>query len=255
MFTGLLSVVLNLAANLINAALVRWYDGFHHVNIGSLVLLWASRPRLAWVVGLLVNLEKNYQMYRNLGASAILAEVILQAVGSVYIGITANWAQWHHYYLADHLANVPHGSDAHLMYAGALLWLITVGGAVFITFLTFTPAGVLLWSGLKVAGRVLLKIFKCIWKWTKKGTRWTWRWFRIGVATIYLKIWIRSAFLQRISGVPEVPEHPIWALEHREDQDNSDSRTSSLSSHKGFDIDERFLRNLTLIVFLMVFRS
>ncbi|KAI9760495.1 MAG: hypothetical protein M1840_002405 [Geoglossum simile] len=230
-FTAILSVVLNLVANLINAAIIRRNAGFQHVNIGNLLLLWASRPRLAWGAGLLVKFERGKDMYTSLGASAILAEVILQVIGSVYIGITGNWARRYHFYLAHRLDNVPHGQDALVMYGGALLWLVSIGLAAIMAFLTYTSVGVLLVDGLGKVGRASIRVSKyswdwtCwlfiysakfIWKWSKEGAivlgksiRWIWRWVRIGTTKAYLYS-LGSAYDHFHWNRPVVPADPWW---------------------------------------------
>ncbi|KAI9863668.1 MAG: hypothetical protein M1813_003691 [Trichoglossum hirsutum] len=259
--TALLAVALNLIANLVNAAIIRRYPGFNHINIGSLLLLWASRPRLAWLAALLINVESDDQMYWNLGASAILAEVILQAVGSVYIGITGNWARHYHFYLANHLANVPHGNDALIMYGGALLWLVAIGGAVISAVFSYTPVGGYLWRGLKVTGRFLLRILKLAWKWTKwtlialgRSILWSWRWLRIAMATILLKIWLRARTLRDIYerfnwDMPEVPDPPVW-LNAKEDDDNDDPPPYPAADEPP-GVNEAWFSNLVNIVLFM----
>ncbi|KAH0537359.1 hypothetical protein FGG08_005838 [Glutinoglossum americanum] len=231
LFTAILSVALNLSANLINAAIIRRNPGFQNVNIGSLVLFWASRPRLAWAAGILVRVQSDKEIYWSLGASAILAEIILQAVGSVYIGITGNWARRYHFYLAHHLDNVPHGNDALLMYGGALLWLVAIGGAVIKAFLTYTSVGQLLMAGLGTVSRfsarvleytwkltywLLVGFAKFVWKWTKKSTivlgksiLWGWRWIKIGVVTAHL-YFLRKIYDHPQQSLPVVPPRPKW---------------------------------------------
>lgn len=106
---ALLVVAINLAGNWLNATLTKSKPGYHHVPLWSLVLLWCTRPRLAWVVVLLVPttehlsapatmkcmpkfaakyLSKLGTAYIDSSISALMAEVILQAIGFVYTGIT-----------------------------------------------------------------------------------------------------------------------------------------------------------------------
>lgn len=58
-----------MVANLINALLVRNTPGFENVPVGALVLLWSTRPRIAWVATALIAVEKEKSMYLSLGAS------------------------------------------------------------------------------------------------------------------------------------------------------------------------------------------
>jgi hypothetical protein len=86
-WTALLSVCLHLMANLINALITRGVPGFHDASIGGLFLLWSSRPRLAWVGALLMPYGKEKSIYFGFGISTMLAEVVLQSVGAVYLGM------------------------------------------------------------------------------------------------------------------------------------------------------------------------
>ncbi|KAH0547871.1 hypothetical protein GP486_008388 [Trichoglossum hirsutum] len=260
--TAFLSVILNLTANLINAAIIRRNPGFRHINIGSLFLLWASRPRLAWFAALLVNVQSEKQMYWNLGASAILAEVILQAVGSVYIGITGNWARRYHFYLVNHLSNVPHANDALIMYGGALLWLVSIGGAVISAILSYTPVGGFLWRGLKILGRFISRTSISAWRWTKwalitfgRSISWSWRWLRIAVATVYLKTWLRAGFLRRIYvryewHMPNVPDAPVWRSVDIDDDD--DDPPPPYPGDGQSTVDEEWFKNLIFTVLFML---
>jgi hypothetical protein len=51
---GVISVALNLIANYINALLLRRIPAFSDVPVGSLVLFWCTRPRMAWMATALV---------------------------------------------------------------------------------------------------------------------------------------------------------------------------------------------------------
>ena len=121
---GVLSACLNLCANFFNAGLIRSTPGYHDVPVASLALLWCTRPRLAWLAVFLARFEAEEGIYFNAAASAITSEAILQVIGAVYFGITANYGRMKRFYYAGHLAPYPRGADAHIMYAGALLWLI-----------------------------------------------------------------------------------------------------------------------------------
>jgi hypothetical protein len=121
---GMISACLNVLANAINAHLIRTTPGYEDVPFGALVLLWCTRPRLAWLAVFLAAVEAEDGMYFGSAASAITSEAILQTLGSVYFGITANYGRKNKFYLLKHLDPYPRGGNAHMMYAGALLWLI-----------------------------------------------------------------------------------------------------------------------------------
>ncbi|KAJ9653329.1 hypothetical protein H2198_007471 [Neophaeococcomyces mojaviensis] len=141
--SALLAVAINVVGNTINAFLVTSRAGYHHVPFGSLVLFWCTRPRLAWLVIVMVWATKVLQwdmtVYVEAAVSAIMAEVILQAIAAVYLGMTVNHARANQFYLLRHLNETPHGRDAHIMYAGALLWIVGVGLAFLFALLAFSP--------------------------------------------------------------------------------------------------------------------
>jgi hypothetical protein len=79
---------------------------------------------LAWLAVFLARVEADQGIYFNCAASAITSEAILQILGAVYFGISANYARKKRFYYKGNLDPYPRGVDAHVMYAGALLWLI-----------------------------------------------------------------------------------------------------------------------------------
>jgi hypothetical protein len=271
-FTAFLSVTLNLVANLINATLIRRNPGYRHINIGNLLLLWSSRPRLAWGAGLLAKVEK--EEYTSLAASAILAEVILQMIGSVYIGITGNWARRYHFYLAHHLDNVPHKRDALVMYGGALLWLVSIGLAAIMAFLAYTSVGNILMSGLWKVGRLLVRVSKygwswmcwllvClakfIWKWSKevaivlgKSIRWSWRWVRICITKAYLYC-LGNIYDHFHWNRPAVPPHPFWSPRvHRPLTFGPQPTFPPNIPHPSNAIPDKFIEDLIIVMSFLV---
>ena len=121
---GVLSAVLNVFANLVNAYVIRSTPGYENIPIGALALLWCTRPRLAWLAVFLAAIQAEEGIYFSCAASAITSEAILQVLGAVYFGISANYGREKRFYYIGHLDPYPRGADAHIMYAGALLWLI-----------------------------------------------------------------------------------------------------------------------------------
>jgi hypothetical protein len=85
----------------------------------------------------------------------------------VYIGLTVNHARMYHFYLANHLEYTPHGQDALMMYAGALLWMVSVGAAIFRGIFTFTPVGRLFRAGVRWLfyhiGKGLRVVLRSLW--------------------------------------------------------------------------------------------
>jgi hypothetical protein len=123
-FMGVLSACLHLCANLVNAYIIRSTPGYEHVPFVSLALLWCTRPRLAWLAVFLAGVECEDGIYFNSAASAITSEAILQVIGTVYFGVTANYGRQKGLYYIRHLTPYPRGGDAYMMYAGALVWMV-----------------------------------------------------------------------------------------------------------------------------------
>ena len=130
LITGPISIVLQLASNLINAYAVTQMPGFSHVPIGDLTLLWCTRPRLAWLIVALLPVQGAKAMYFSVVASCLAAEVVLQVLGSYYMGVATNYARLQRFYSLGSLDSTPHKTDAQIMYAGSLLWLVVIGFAI-----------------------------------------------------------------------------------------------------------------------------
>ena len=130
LLSGGASAGLSLGGNAINALLIKHKPGFENVLVRHLVLLWCARPRLAWIGALLAAVGAENSYYTSLGASCTIAEGILQIMASFYIGKTAHWAVISGYLKHGHLNDIPGAHYAKIMYAGVLLWLITVAFAV-----------------------------------------------------------------------------------------------------------------------------
>ena len=121
---------LHIASNIIGAYPIRSTKGYETINVWPLVLLWCTRPRVAWLIVMLIPWQAQAFVYFSVAASTLLAEVMLQVLGSVYMGIASNYARRQHFYLAGSLSQIPHGKDALIMYSGSLMWLIVILFAV-----------------------------------------------------------------------------------------------------------------------------
>ncbi|KAN0102623.1 hypothetical protein V8E51_010936 [Hyaloscypha variabilis] len=142
LFTGTLSAGLLVASNYANAVIVRSTPGYSSVPVAQLMLLWCSRPRISWVAVLLIWMQKEQSMYFALGASALVSEAILQILTAVYLGQTVHFASSNGYYVySSSVRGVPNGSDALIMYIGALIWAISVGATILQIILSFLGVG------------------------------------------------------------------------------------------------------------------
>ena len=140
-FMGPLLATLQLLVNITNALIIKRSSGYSHISIKTLVLLWCTRPRMSWMVILLIPFQAEQVMYFNCAASSLFSELILQFLSSYTFGFVANYAHSQHFYLLDHrLDGVHNAAAAKLMYGGALLWLIVV--LFCLVMVTFSIIGV-----------------------------------------------------------------------------------------------------------------
>ena len=126
LLSGAGSAALSITGNAVNAGLIKRTPGFENISVSNLILLWCARPRLAWTGALLAAVGAENSYYTSLGASCTIAEGILQIMASFYIGKTAHWAVISGYLKEGRLDDIPGAHNAKMMYAGVLLWLITI---------------------------------------------------------------------------------------------------------------------------------
>ncbi|MCJ1253622.1 hypothetical protein MMC24_001434 [Lignoscripta atroalba] len=130
---GLVSAAVQIAANFVTAYITKRTPGYDHVPFVQLALLYGARPRISWLACALTLIPPtkigiiNAEHFGNAAATFALSEVILQAFGSVYLGITANMGRERGFYYVNHLQPFWRGRDAFRMYIGALFWLLGCG--------------------------------------------------------------------------------------------------------------------------------
>jgi len=78
------------------------------------------------MVVVLVPWQAKEAMYFSVATSTLLSEIVLQIVSSYYMGYAVNYARVQKFFSLGRVDPTPHGNDALLMYAGALLWLIVI---------------------------------------------------------------------------------------------------------------------------------
>lgn len=132
LLTGPATIALHLGSNAINAYLVSATPGFRHVNRGQLMFLWTTRPRLTWLIVVLAPWRADEAIYISVSASMLVAELILQLTSFYFMAKATNYARIQKFFKIGRLSHTPHGHDARLMYAGALMWLIVIVGALWI---------------------------------------------------------------------------------------------------------------------------
>ena len=137
--SAIIVVALQLVSNMLNALLIRRMPGYSHISIGGLTLLWCTRPRVSWLAVLLITVSAEEAMYFSTAASSLLAEIVLQMLGSYYMGVVANYGTKNNFYRGS-LHKAQRMKYAQMMYAGSLLWLLVITIAVW----------ALAWSALHV---------------------------------------------------------------------------------------------------------
>ncbi|KAL3494383.1 hypothetical protein BJX62DRAFT_234260 [Aspergillus germanicus] len=126
---GVLVAVVQLLAIGLNSLVVQKTPGYEDVPVVQLMLLWCSLPRLVWPIILLLGLQPLGAREVSTAASLLFAEMIIQALSSYYILVTVNYGREQDFYYGR-LATAVRGTQATVMYAGALLWLVIVGLAL-----------------------------------------------------------------------------------------------------------------------------
>ncbi|KAL3441071.1 hypothetical protein BJX65DRAFT_289302 [Aspergillus insuetus] len=126
---GLLVAAVQLLAIGLNSHVVQNTPGYEDAPVVQLMLLWCSLPRLVWPIILLLGLQPFSAWEVSTAASLLFAETILQALSSYYILVTVNYGRAHDFYYGR-LTTAVRGTQATVMYAGALLWLVIVGLAL-----------------------------------------------------------------------------------------------------------------------------
>jgi len=122
---GFHGVAIKLIANFANAATTKSAFGYSAVSLVDVALLWSTRPRLAWIVLLLANVQWKKRINPSAALSALLAETILQGIVSVYLDRTAHMGASENYDSASlPWKGIPNGTNMHIMYASALLWVV-----------------------------------------------------------------------------------------------------------------------------------
>ena len=130
LLTGPLSALLHISSNAIAATLIKHTPGYSKIDVGNLILLWCTRPRIAWLVIVLIPWGAKDHIYFSVAASTLVAEVAMQIIGSVYMGLATQYARKQKFYRIGMLTSVPRGKDALVMYAGSLLWLTVIAFAI-----------------------------------------------------------------------------------------------------------------------------
>ncbi|KAF2647552.1 hypothetical protein K491DRAFT_299178 [Lophiostoma macrostomum CBS 122681] len=124
--TGPLTVILHVASNAIAALMIKQTPGFGSVDVGQLILLWCTRPRLAWMIIALIPFQASNEIYFSVASSTLIAEVFLQILGGCYMGVATNYARRQKWYQVGHLTRTARGRDAMVMYAGSIMWLSVI---------------------------------------------------------------------------------------------------------------------------------
>jgi hypothetical protein len=78
--TGPLTAVLHILSNTVAAVMIKHTPGYSNVDAGQLILLWCTRPRLAWLIVALLPWGAKDMIYFSVTSSTLVAEVCLQSV-------------------------------------------------------------------------------------------------------------------------------------------------------------------------------
>ncbi|OAP58992.1 hypothetical protein AYL99_06289 [Fonsecaea erecta] len=149
LLTGPAAVILHVASNVVGAYIIKSTPGYGGVNVGELVLLWCTRPRISWMIIALIPWQAEDAIYFSVASSTLLAEVILQLLGAYYMGVATNYARVQKFYTVGRLQHASRGKDAAVMYAGSIMWLSVM----------FIAVATCLWSMLGISNYVAVLAF------------------------------------------------------------------------------------------------
>ncbi|KUJ12810.1 uncharacterized protein LY89DRAFT_785387 [Mollisia scopiformis] len=156
--------------NFASAYVVKNAPGYEHVNVHLLAMLFCTRPRLGWIVCFLSSipstwveryfntqqsdvLSKGMMSIARVGISAAMGEVIMQLLGSFYMGKTVHVGVIRGLYKHNHLYPYWKGHQARDMYNGAILWAIALPAVVAVWVAVIVLLGlVMIFFGAIVAG-------------------------------------------------------------------------------------------------------
>jgi hypothetical protein len=138
MRSWLLALGLQFAANATIAAIFKHTPGYMATfTIGELMLLFFARPRLSWIVLLFLSFyrtknplhiargsERDYPYY-SACMSQIMVELVMQLIALVLMGKTAYFATVRGFYNINSTGYRSLPESAHVMYAGALYYMVT----------------------------------------------------------------------------------------------------------------------------------
>jgi hypothetical protein len=162
-----------LAFNFASAVVVQRTPGYNHVDITLLALLFCSRPRLGWLACLLSRIPDRVLQQRlhmtdhaslvvgqtivaRVAVSSAMGEVIMQLLGSYFLGKTAHVGVIRGFYQHNHLSPFENGVQARNMYGGAMLWVVS---AFFI---------VIMWIIVVVWHALIMQFFAVTASWMKE---------------------------------------------------------------------------------------
>ncbi|KAJ4308499.1 hypothetical protein N0V84_012058 [Fusarium piperis] len=122
---GVILAGLQLLAHWVNAVIVQSTPGYGAVPVLQLVLLWCSLPQPDLSAVLPSRIRWHGAKVCSSSASSLVAGVILQVPASYHMFLTVDFAR-RQVFDFNSIMNAKKGHLALLMYAGALVWLLTI---------------------------------------------------------------------------------------------------------------------------------
>lgn len=130
-YTGPIGAALHVLSNVVGAAIIKATPGFSALNIGQVILLWTTRPRVSWMIVCLVPFQKEDAIYLSVTTSTLVAELIMQVLSAYYMIYATNFARKQKFYLGSLMeSEVPQAKATLLMYAGSILWITAITFAI-----------------------------------------------------------------------------------------------------------------------------
>ncbi|KAK4447257.1 hypothetical protein QBC34DRAFT_467864 [Podospora aff. communis PSN243] len=130
LYMGPLVASIQVLVTTANALITKRTPGYEDVSLIQLVLVWLSRPRLAWLALVLAPFQSTEAMYLSSASSAVAAEAILQVLSAVTMGYVATHGRNNGFYSAGTPIPQEFRNRTLTMYAGAMMSLVVFIGAL-----------------------------------------------------------------------------------------------------------------------------
>jgi hypothetical protein len=137
-YSWIFTLLIHFAANAVIAAIIKTTPGYGSgFQIWQLMLFLTTRPRIGWILGVLLARTGDGHPWASFGMSQFVAESILTLPAAYFMGQTVGFAVKQGFYSPSLDQTWPQNDpNPMIMYGGALWWLISA--AILLPLLVWT---------------------------------------------------------------------------------------------------------------------